>query len=89
MAGGARHSPLGHVPKFVFRTGNLYCVYSRGFELPAIAGNELHGNVGATLFLQWEKVILTAPVRLATRAVTDAITRSWEIYYMHRPWQPS
>ena len=79
MADGARHTPLGYAPQFVFRIGDLYFVLkvyvveSANYQL--LLGNSFMYDVGAGLFPKWQRVILTSPVKLELQATLDPIRR--------------
>lgn len=79
MADGARHTPLGFAPKFVFRIGDLYFVLKvyvvEGANYQLLLGNSFIYDVGAALFPRWQKVVLSIPVKLEIQASLEPIRR--------------
>ena len=79
MADGARHTPLGYAPKFVFRIGDLYFVLKvyvvEGANYQLLLGNSFIYEVGAAIFPMWQRVLVTIPVRLQLHASLDLIHR--------------
>ena len=79
MADGARHTPVGVAPKFVFRIGDLFFVLKvyvvEGANYQLLLGNNFMFDVGAVVFPKWQRVVLSTPVKLEIRASLDPIRR--------------
>lgn len=79
MADGAKHTPLGCAPKFVFRISDLFFVLKvyvvEGANYQLLLGTSFMFDVGAALFPSWKRIILSIPLKLELQASLESIRR--------------